>query len=383
LAGAAGSLGAATEIGGLAWRAACSIRAREVTMPRRPCPAFHRFPPPLALFVLLGAGACRTPPYELLGTEDHSAQLVLGSRHSCALAGGKLACWGRNQDGELDDGTLIDRDLPTRAELDGALALAATDQSTCALLPGGEVRCWGDECGACDQTSRAPHGARDVRGLGPAASIRGSCALELDGSVVCWAPTHDIDDGLVYIADMVDRLPAVARLDDGPCAILADGSATCRLPGQGWVAYDDLAGALAVVRTLDSACALEMDGTVQCLSDDGIAWRPMPMSAAPAVALSAGAHHACALLADRTVACWGENAHGQIGDGTTLERFAPVLLADLADVRRVSLGGDHSCAALGSGDVRCWGANDEGQLGDGTLADRPTPISIGYTAPIQ
>jgi hypothetical protein len=296
---------------------------------------------------------------------------------------GRLACWGRNQDGELDNGTLIDRSLPTRAELDGALALSATGESTCALLPGGEVRCWGDECGDCQDSSRAPHGASPIVGLGPAAAIRGNCALELDGSLVCWAHTYDVEAHPIFIADLEDRLPAVAHLDDGPCAILSDGTATCRLPGQSWVVYDDLAGALAAVRTSDSVCALRPDGTVQCLSDDGIAWRPMPMSSAPAVALSAGAHHACALLADRTVACWGQNARGQIGDGTWDTRWAPVMLADLTDVRRVELGGDHSCAALSDGDVRCWGANDEGQLGDGTTTDRPTPISIGYTAPIQ
>ena len=351
-------------------------------MPRSLLRPPGRFPAPLALIALLGASGCRTPPYELLGTADHGVQVALGSRHSCAMAGGKLACWGRNLDGELDDGTLIDRSLPTRAEQGGVAEVAAADQSTCALLPGGAVRCWGDQCGACRDDKQA-FGAREVRGLGPAARIHGSCAIELDGSAVCWATTYDVDGPALFIADMVDRLPAVARLDDGPCAILDDGSAACRLPGQGWTILDGMAGAVQVVRSEDALCALGGDGSVRCTSADGIEWRPMAMSGAPVVSLAAGAHHLCALLADGTVACWGENDRGQLGDGTFERRFAPVLLPGLSDVRALALGGDHSCAALDDGDVRCWGANDEGQLGDGTNADRAIPISIGYTAPIQ
>lgn len=355
-------------------------------MERSPPHPRARIAAPLALLALVAAGGCRTPPYDDLGTEDHSAAVTLGSRHSCALAFGRLTCWGRGHDAELDDGSLFDHPLPTRARLDGAVAVAAADDTTCALVDGGEVRCWGGECGECDETHRGPNPPQPVRGLGLAAQLRGSCALLLDGSVACWVATRAIDSTVVFELDPTATLPAAAALGDGPCAILADGSAVCRQTGPGgagWVAYDGLDGALELVRSASATCARFVDGSIRCAGADGQPFLSMAMPGAPAVALSAGAHHLCALLAGGTVACWGENDRGQLGDGTTSARGDPVLLAGIASARHLALGGDHSCAALASGDLRCWGANDEGQLGDGTLLDRPLPVSIGYTEPIQ
>src|SRR5689334_3998245 len=83
--------------------------------------------------------------------------------------------------------------------------------------------------------------------------------------------------------------------------------------------------------------------------------------------LSAGWNHACALLDDGTVQCWGDNIWGQLGDGTFTTRIAPVAVSNLNSVVSIAVGRQHSCAILGSqGTVRCWGRNDGGQLGNGT-----------------
>ncbi len=81
-------------------------------------------------------------------------------------------------------------------------------------------------------------------------------------------------------------------------------------------------------------------------------------------------HHTCAIAPDQRAYCWGDNAEGQLGDGTTELRATPIWVAPFADVVDVSAGYTHSCLVRSNSDVYCWGKNDRGQLGDGTKSDR-------------
>lgn len=85
--------------------------------------------------------------------------------------------------------------------------------------------------------------------------------------------------------------------------------------------------------------------------------------AVQAAALTAGNAHACALLTDGTVRCWGANYRGQLGDGTTTFRSAPVRVAGLTGAVAIAAGDKHTCALRDDGAVWCWGANNLGQLG--------------------
>ena len=95
-----------------------------------------------------------------------------------------------------------------------------------------------------------------------------------------------------------------------------------------------------------------------------------------ATALAAYAH-GCAVLADTRVACWGSNASGQLGDGTTTDRASPVVVPGLTGVTAIVAGDRHTCALLEDGTARCWGFNAGGQLGDGTTATRALPGPVG------
>ncbi|MFO0646083.1 MAG: hypothetical protein U0326_07585 [Polyangiales bacterium] len=85
--------------------------------------------------------------------------------------------------------------------------------------------------------------------------------------------------------------------------------------------------------------------------------------------------HACALLSDRTVRCWGSNVYGELGDGTRTNRSRPVPVVGLRDVSEIAVGGTHTCALLGDGTVSCWGSGASLQLGDGT-SQRSTPATV-------
>jgi alpha-tubulin suppressor-like RCC1 family protein len=90
----------------------------------------------------------------------------------------------------------------------------------------------------------------------------------------------------------------------------------------------------------------------------------------------AGAHHTCARLGNGTVSCWGKNDRHQLSSGTTEASSRPVPIVGLIGVRELAAAGDATCAVLGDGDVRCWGANDRGQLGDARRPDHEVPASV-------
>jgi alpha-tubulin suppressor-like RCC1 family protein len=98
-----------------------------------------------------------------------------------------------------------------------------------------------------------------------------------------------------------------------------------------------------------------------------------------AIAVAAGQTHACALLSNGTVSCWGSNAHGELGDGTLNPRPTAALVGGglgttTPQVVSISAGAGFTCAVLADGSVACWGADDQGQLGDGsTGGSRSTP----------
>lgn len=71
--------------------------------------------------------------------------------------------------------------------------------------------------------------------------------------------------------------------------------------------------------------------------------------------LALGDFHSCALLADHTVACWGRNRGGELGDGTTEDRHTPTAVKGLSGVEQIALGSNFSCARTSDKKVLCWG----------------------------
>ena len=99
--------------------------------------------------------------------------------------------------------------------------------------------------------------------------------------------------------------------------------------------------------------------------------------------MAVGGNFACALISDGTVRCWGGNKVGQLGLGTadTNAHPSPAPVPGLSNVLYIGAGDQHACAVMGDHTLRCWGSNSDGQLGIGTTdtVAHPTPSPVCAT----
>jgi lysophospholipase L1-like esterase len=140
-----------------------------------------------------GTAASRSTPAPVRGISGEATQLAAGEDHTCALAGGRVMCWGANGRGQLGDGTSLDRrEAVASAGLPAEVtALAAGRRHTCAATSRG-VHCWGDgREGQLDGVPRPSPRPVDVPGLAGdvtalAAGVDHTCAARTAGRVACW-----------------------------------------------------------------------------------------------------------------------------------------------------------------------------------------------------
>lgn len=352
------------------------------------------------------------------------AHVAVGGAHACAvLDDGRVACWGENRHGQLGDGLRVASASPVEVtQLDDAVALAlgGGDESghTCALRGDGTVACWGlDDQGQLGdgrveaQDEPVALGLDAVREV--AAGTLHTCAADADGLAWCWGwddalgrERPALPAAMGSVPERVEGLAGVTGLALGhehTCAVLRDGEAVCwGAGGEGRLGdgtsearatptpVTGLPEVSALVAGYAHTCALAQDASVWCwgendrgqLGDGG----ETTMRATPArvrelpgaVELAAGWKHTCARLADRSVRCWGDNDHGQLGDGTRERKPVPTAIEGLEGVVEVAAGVYTSCARTDDDGLSCWGDNHAGQLGDGTTQDRDIPVAVRW-----
>lgn len=329
-------------------------------------------------------GPAQLLPQQVPGLPGFVDSIALGANHSCALAGGRVYCWGRNGQGQLGDSGLSNRATPALVASVPAdvRVISATSWNNCALAGDGDVWCWGQnakgEVGQPPTFYVNPTPLR-VSGLpGPATALEirfGSSCASVAGQRWCWGESE--------AGRATDGVPREAPRPEGAAdnwlggcfareGVLQCPDASTRYPWKQVDArpvpgFDGDVAQLALGRSF--GCALTTDAEVWCwggniyvqqgndpLARPSVAWRvPLP----PARALAAGPDHACAATADG-MWCWGKNRWGALGDGGTSNQGLPV--RSQFDGTLIAAGEDHTCAWNAIDGLRCWGGNGLGQV---------------------
>jgi RHS repeat-associated protein len=138
----------------------------------------------------------------------------------------------------------------------------------------------------------------------------------------------------------------------------------------------------------EHTCAVRTDGSLWCWGDNSLGELGtgttggaslVPVRAGAATwnwtSVTTGGHHTCGIRRDGTLWCWGDNAQGQLGNGTTEVTPTPTQVAGLVWTT-VEAGQAHTCGVQKSGSLWCWGHNEYGALGNGTRSDSPVPVEV-------
>lgn len=303
-------------------------------------------------------------------------QLTAGALHTCAItSAGQAWCWGNNGDGRLGDGTTNLGLAPVQV-LQGSIVftvLSAGDAHTCGLDSSGQAYCWGnnsygqigDSTKTFASSPTAVHQPAGVTFTRIASGARHTCGLTSGGQAYCWGYNGD---GQLGIGSAVQSLI--------PAAV-----------SQGGATYT------AVFTEYQHTCALTSGGQAYCwgrndfsqLGDSTLVNRNTPVAVQQPggltfVSLTTGLSHTCGLDGSGQEWCWGSNAKGQLGIGSTTAQRVPSAVSQPAGVTfaAVSNGSSHSCALDGVGQTWCWGRNDFNQLGDGTSTQRTSPVAVSH-----
>ena len=375
--------------------------------------------------ITLDYGQAITP---IGGFEVRPDLIAAGHDHTCAIqSDGSVRCWGDGTYGKLGYGGSGDRNTPTATASLGvgrtAIDITAGGEFTCAVLDDGSVVCWGrnDYGQLGDGTLTNRNTPTQTISLGrPAVAIEAGshfsvCALLDNGSVSCWGRNHKGQLGRGYTnatADLSQRTPAltlpmpggqpVVALDIGHymvCAVLGNGSIACwgQYGGGNTPSLKTFFGAsnpaIDVSTGRYAGCGLLDNGSVTCWgtgwlgtggesqsADPGDIW-PNLGSGRTAVELEIGRKHRCVLLDDDSVKCWGDDYYGQLGNGggqgNKNTPFSTTFASNLG-LQRMSAGHWHTCIASKTNEVYCWGDGVEGKLGDGSSSNNQNPGKTNY-----
>ena len=302
-------------------------------------------------------------------------QVVAGDSHTFILGSdGTIYAAGYNGNGQLGNGTTLGSFVfrPV-ANLSGASAIASGAFHGLALRADKTIAAWGSNAGGQlgsgvdNNSERYPV---SVAGLGNVVAIAAgdyhSLALRSDGTVWAWGLNID---GQAGAGTATSRYLS-------PVQVVGVG-------GNGF-----LTGVTAIAAGSRHNLAVRVDGSVVAwgangsrqLGDSTTTNRLFPVVVSTLtsgiLSVAGGGAHSYALRTDATVVAWGDNAFGQLGDGSFVNRTTPVAVSGLTQIGRIASGANHGLAIKAGGQLYTWGNNANSQLGDGGLANRGIPFAV-------
>ncbi|MBH2007402.1 hypothetical protein I8H83_02250 [Candidatus Saccharibacteria bacterium] len=386
----------------------------------------------------LGNGTTTSSPTKSsnigLSSGEAATSIASGKSHSCAIANGYIYCWGLNDRGQLGVGDIVRRPQPygivNVTKPKAASQVATGDQHSCGVI-GGAAYCWGDnyygqlgngQQGNYSNTPVAVQGLGNRKVTSIDAGAYHTCAIA-DAQAFCWGRNNVGQLGTGASTANQVTAQAVSGLggdiptkittgDQFTCAIanayaycwgandrgqLGAGNVTSRTTAQripfelqnGWTDIDaggefacgavnnvtkcwgrNDVGQLGRNYTTPIATPNTANYTpanvISTLSGQTVSWKAT-------TTITAGTNHACA-IANGDTHCWGANASGQLGIGTTSASVADSRLItkvagylDTNHAYKISAG-DASTCAIANGKIACWGKGDQGQFGDTTIS---------------
>lgn len=309
-------------------------------------------------------------------TLSDAVEVSCGNSHTCArVRNGSVRCWGNNSEGQLGNDTNVSSSTPVAVYglNDAAQISVGSGRFGCARRTTGNVVCWGrnnnGQLGDGTQTDRwTPTG---VSGLSGVTSVEvgpsHACALNSSG-VLCWGSNSAGQLGLGSYSSGEYRATPVRASVSGARQISAFFSPTC-------------------VRRDDSTVACwgpNQDGSLGIGQTYGALWAtgsPTTLSSLSGIEeIQTGRNFGCARRATGSVFCWGSNDVGQCGNGAALGgdyNEDPVAVVGLSGTSRIFVGGSTAIAIMLDGSVVSWGANF-GQMSSsvGGASSRFTPVVL-------
>ena len=271
------------------------------------------------------------------GTINKWTQLSAGNGYTCAVALDNQAyCWGDNSNGKLGNNSTVGSLVPVAVDTSGVLSgksiksIAAGPNHTCAIASDNQVYCWGPN---------------DWGQLGNSTTTRSLVPVAVNTSGVLSGKS----------------IKSIAVGWNFTCAIASDNQAYC----WGWGNRGELGNGSATSNSVPVA-----------VTNTGV------LSGKTIKAIAAY-NNTCVIASDNQVYCWGYNATGGLGNGSTTDSSVPVAVIKSGvlsgkTINSIDVGGA-SCAIASDSQAYCWGYGVDGELGNGSITSSSVPVAVTNT----